>query len=46
MELQILHRPVAGKMINQAILSIPFKRKAGATRKFFSIIDLMNLPNP
>lgn len=46
LEVQIIHRTIAGEFKNKAVLSLLYRREAGAKVNFFKGIDMLNLPNP
>jgi hypothetical protein len=41
----VLHSTTKGDFRQQAVLSMPYYREAGAHREIFNKIDYMNLPN-
>lgn len=46
LEIQVIHRTIAGEFKNKAILSLLYKREPGAKLRFFQGVDMVNLPNP
>ena len=46
LEIQVIHRTIAGEFKNKAVLSLLYRREAGAKVPFFQGVDMINLPNP
>ena len=46
LEVQIIHEAVSGDYKASLILSILYKKKAGAKLPFFNYLDILSLPNP
>ena len=46
LEIQVIHKTIAGEFKNKAVLSLLYKKEPGAKVRFFQGVDMINLPNP